>query len=443
MAAGSPPRLPGSRLSITRAFIRDPLAFSVRLAAEHPGVVTARLYAITCEVVSDPRLVDEVLVKHHQDVTKDRFTWRLREFLGHGLLTADGEHWKRQRRLIQPAFHRRRIASYADAMVVEVEAMLAGWRGGEVRDVHRELMATTLAIAGRTFFGSDVAGASALVGDAVERMMARYAGAFWEWFLPLWLPIRRNRETVAAVRRVDALLAAIIDARRRSGEDTGDLLSLLLQAQDEDGGRMSDAQIRDECITLFLAGHETTALALTYALFLPAQHREVAARLADEVRAAAGERPLTIDDIPRLRACEQVIKESMRLYPPAWTVGREVLRPFELGGYRLERGAQVAIFTWALHRLPAFYPDPLAFRPERWTDAFERSLPRQAYMPFGGGQRICIGNAFAMVEATLLLASIVRRFDFELARSPVLGLSPSITLRPRGGVQLRLHARPG
>ncbi|MEZ4450651.1 MAG: cytochrome P450 [Nannocystaceae bacterium] len=440
MAPGRPPpRLAGSRVAVTRAFLRDPLGFSCEVAAAHPTIVEVPILYTDYLFVSDPHLVDEILVKHAQEITKDRFTWRLREFLGHGLLTSEGAHWKRQRRLIQPTFHRKRVAGYGEIMVSEAEATIAGWRGGEVRDVHHDLMGLTLGIAGRTFFGRDVGGGAAAVGEAVERVMDRYAGDFWEWALPLWVPTRANRRTVAAVRRVDGILEAIIADRRRSGADTGDLLSLLLHAQDEDGGRMSDRQIRDECITLFLAGHETTALALTYALYLLAGHPEVGARVRDEAQAAAPGRPLGVDDLPRLRAAEQVIKESMRLYPPAWSIGRELLAPFEVGGHTLRRGAQVGIFTWALHRDPGRFPEPLAFRPERWTEAFERSLPKQGYMPFGGGQRICIGNTFAMVEATLLLSTILRRFSFERTSTTSLRLRPSITLRPRGGVHLRVH----
>ncbi|MEZ4380973.1 MAG: cytochrome P450 [Nannocystaceae bacterium] len=436
-----PPRAPGTFRERLHAFLNDPLSYVDRLAATGEPVLRMGVLNVELCIVNEPALIDEVLVKQHQRFTKDTYTRRLSEFLGNGLLTSEGSFWKRQRRLIQPAFHRKRIASYTAEMSRLAEAMVAGWVDGDVRDVHSDLMALTLEIVGRTLFGADVTDRAAVVGEAIELVMARYGGDVIEMWTPLWVPLPKNRRIRAAVSRVDDVLHEIIGARRRSGADTGDLLSLLLHVQDEDGARMSDRQLRDECITLFLAGHETTALNLSYALFLLAQRPEIQDALAAEVAEVVGERSAGFDDLADLRRCEQVIKEAMRLYPPAWSIGREALEPVELGGYRLKKGTQVAFFMWSLHRNPRYFPEPEAFRPERWTPEFERALPRHAYMPFGGGPRICIGNAFALAEAVLVLAAIVRRFRVEIAQAPTLTLRPSITLRPTGGVRVRLSAR--
>ena len=320
-----PPRAPGSFRERLDALRDDPLSYVDRLAATGEPILRLRILNVHLYVLNDPALIDEVLVKQHQRFTKDTYTRRLSEFLGNGLLTSQGSFWKRQRRLIQPAFHRKRIAGYTAEMSGLAEAMVAGWADGEVRDVHSDLMALTLEIVGRTLFGADVTDRAAVVGEAIELVMARYAGDFVEMWTPLWVPTRKNRRIRAAVGRVDEALHEIIGARRRSGADTGDLLSLLLHAQDEDGARMNDRQLRDECITLFLAGHETTALNLSYTLFLLAQRPEIQDALAAEVAEVVGERSAGFDDLAGLRRCEQVIKEAMRLYPPAWSIGREAL----------------------------------------------------------------------------------------------------------------------
>ncbi|MCB9565913.1 MAG: cytochrome P450 [Myxococcales bacterium] len=435
-----PPRFPGSRLAHLRALQRDPLNLGLELA-RHGPIVTFPLLGLTFYVLNDPALIDEVLVKRHHDFAKDTFTRRLSDFLGEGLLTGEGEPWKRQRRLIQPAFHRRRIAGYAAVMSRLAAEHVERWGDGEVLDVHHAMMELTLAIVGETLFGADVEAATPAVSEAIELVMARYAGDPITVLLPLWVPLPGNRRLRAAVARLDEVLLGMIRARREEGRADDDLLALLLAAEDEDGTRMDERQIRDECATLFLAGHETTALTLSYALFLLAQRPDVQDRLAVEVD-ALGERPAGLDDLPRLVACEQVIKESLRLYPPAWSIGRGALREVEVGGYTLPKGAQVALFQWALHRDPERFPDPEAFRPERWTPEFERALPRHAFVPFGGGPRICIGNVFAMTEAVLVLAAIVRRFRVALAQPPHLDLTPSITLRPTHGVRLAVARRP-
>ncbi|HFE46294.1 MAG TPA: cytochrome P450 [Nannocystis exedens] len=432
-----PPRAPGSLFTRVQALRHAPLAYTERLANTGEPLLWLRLPGVSFYVAQDLGVIDEVLVKKHHSFIKDTYTRRLREILGKGLLTAEGAPGRRQRRLLQPAFHRRQIAGYVPDMVRLAEAMVAGFGDHEVRDVHRDLMRLTLEIVGHTLFGTDVSGSAALVGEAIELAMMRYVGTW----MPLWLPTPLNRRARASLDRVHALLSGIIRERREGGSTGSDLLSLLLRAQDEDGTRMSDRQLRDECMTLFLAGHETTALNLSYTLFLLAMRPDLQEALAAEVGDVLGDRSPTFDDVQSLVACQRVIKESMRLYPPAWSIGRRAIEDVEIGGFPLPKGTEVALFMWALHRNPDRFPEPEAFRPERWTAKFERTLPRHAYMPFGGGPRICIGNTFALTEVVLVLATIVRSYRFRLAQPPRLPLQASITLRPRDGVRLRLEAR--
>jgi len=409
------------------------------LAATGEPLLWLRLPGAQFYIAQDLDLIDELLVKRHRSFHKDVYTHHLREMLGDGLLTNEGASWRKNRRLIQPAFHRKRVAGYADEMTSLTEAMLDGWAPTEVRDVHRDLMGLTLEIVGRSLFGADVAGSTAIVGEAIELVMQRFAGIR----LPLWLPTPMNLRIRGAIAQVNGLIEGIIRERRQcTGErDREDLLSLLLDAQGEDGARLSDRQLRDECITLFLAGHETTALNVGYTLFLLASRPDLQDTLAAEVEAVVGDRPAGFDDVAGLRRCEQVIKESMRLYPPAWSIGRRAIEDVHLGDHFVPKGTEVLIFMWALHRDPVHFPRPEEFCPERWTPEFERSLPRHAYMPFGGGPRICIGNAFAMIESVLIVAAIVRRYRLRLAQPPKLALSASITLRPSAGVRLRVQAR--
>lgn len=430
----------GSRFANYRAFAAGPPRFILEVARRGP-IVRVPFFHTSFVVLNECEGVEEVVVRQHASLEKDVTSHRLREFLGHGLLTGEGEHWKRQRRLIQPAFHRRRIAGYADVMVRLAEASMPAWGSAEARDVHADLAGLTLEIVGETLFGADVRGATEAVGEALELTMGRYAGEHYGGLLPLWVPTRHNRRIVAAIRRVDAVIQGIIGERRASGAETDDLLSMLLHAQDEDGSRMSDAQLRDECLTLFLAGHETTALATSYALFLLACHPEIQEEVAAELDAVLGARTPTIDDVSRLHATTRALKEGMRLYPPAWSIGRQAMRPVHVGGHDLPAGTQFAIFQYGLHRDPRHFPEPERFLPGRWTEDFERSLPKLAYMPFGAGPRICIGNTFAMVEGVLLLACLLRRFHVELAQAPHLDLLFSITLRPSAGVRVRLRPR--
>ncbi len=391
--------------------------------------------------VSDPAVIDEILVKKAEAFRKDRTSRLLGRVVGKGLLVNEGDSWRRQRRLLQPAFHQRHLQTYATSMVGAAARAAAGWQVGQVRNVHEDLMGVTMTIVAEALFGADVAGRADHVGRAISAMMeafGRILGLKARFHPPAWVPTRANRRFRASARQIDTLIQAIIRERKSGQVQRDDLLSLLIQARDEDGAGMSDQQVRDEAMTLFLAGHETTALALTYALHLLATHPQHQAHVAAEVAEVLGGRDATFDDLPALGQTEYALLETMRLYPPAWALGRQALAEVEVGGFRFPRGAEFIMSPWVVHRDPTHFPDPDAFDPQRWRDDLQRRLPRFAYFPFGGGPRVCIGNRFAMMEAKLVLATLLQRFRFEPASDRPLVLAPSATLRPRDGLQLRL-----
>lgn len=422
---------------------RDPLDFYTRCAREYGDIVYFRLGPRRVYQLNHPDLIEHVLVTANRNFQKNFAQRMLRPLLGNGLLTSEGDFWRRQRRLAQPAFLRERVTAYADLMVAYAERMADEWRAGEARDLHADMMRLTLEIAARTLFGADVGGAARDVGEAFALFQEAFSKRLMSWPAPpRWLPTPNNLRLWWAARRLDAIVYGVIKQRRASGEERDDLLSRLLHAQDEDdGGRMTDQQLRAEVMTLLLAGHETTALALSWTWYLLAGHPEADARLAAELAEVLGGRPPTAADLPRLRFAEAVVLESMRLYPPAYGFGREAVEDCELGGYRIPAGANVFLLQWVVHRDPRWFADPEKFRPERWLDGLASRLPKYAYFPFGGGPRLCIGNAFAMTEAILVVAALAQRFRFALAPGQVVTPWPSITLRPRGGMRMTLAER--
>ncbi|MDC0721443.1 cytochrome P450 [Nannocystis bainbridge] len=393
--------------------------------------------------VADPELIDEVLVGRSKLFIKDRFTRELSLVVGNGLLVSDGDFWRRQRRLAQPAFHRERIAAYGAIMVDHAERLASTWREGQVLDIHAAMMRLTLDIVADTLFSTGVDRAIAeTIGDALDVIMARFSDptfAFLPWLADL--PLAKNRRFREARTRIDGAIRGIVTARRASGRDEGDLLSMLLRARDDEGGQMSDEQLRDEAFILFVAGHETTALALTWTWMLLSQHPEAWAKLRAELDHVLGDRPPTLADVPALRYTDWVVHESMRLYPPAWSIGREALEDLELGGVAVPRGAQLWMFQWAAHRDPRHFPRPEAFEPERWDGDLARRIPRFAYFPFGGGPRLCIGNNFASLELVLVLASLARRWRPVVRAADRPRPQFSITLRPVGGMRATLQRR--
>ena len=420
----------------------SPIDAVTNWARQYGDVVSWRTAHVRIYLLSDPADIETVLVTRNRSFIKGRGLQANRKLFGNGLLTSEGELWLRQRRLIQPAFQRERVAGAAPAMVSCAAGMLDGWRDGDTRDVHRDLMRLSLEIAGRTLFGvslesqaDHVEGALALLVDAGQSMRRLFP------FLR-YLPTAANRSYARAVRDLDRVVYGIIERRRSDpGASQDDLLSRLIRARYEDGSGMTDRQLRDEAITLLLAGHVTTAIALSWTAYLLAQHPEIQERMHAELDAVLAGRLPTVEDLPHLPYTERVVRESLRLYPPAWIMPRIAIEDCEIHGYRIRKGASVLVSQWIVHRNPRFYADPLRFDPDRWTEQFARSLPHFAYFPFGAGPRICIGNSFALMEASLILAAMGQRFRLRPANSAPVEPLAAITLRPKGGVWLILTRR--
>jgi len=418
----------------------DPLAVFSGWAREFGDIFYYRAGWIHVYFLNSPELIESVLVTNQQNFRKDRVIQNSRWFLGQGLLTSEGGEWLRQRRLSQPAFHRERLALYARIINACAEEMLDSWKDGENRDVHQEMMQLTLRVVAKVLFSVDVKNESKEVAAALNLLMKHSSGARmllppWVRYLPLPFLIRVRR----AVRQLDEVVYRIIRERRRSENDNGDLLSMLMSARDEDGSRMTDRQLRDEVMTFLLAGHETTALSLSWAWFLLSENPEAENKLHHELaRVLDGKNP-SFEDLPRLCYTEAVVKESVRLYPPAWSLARTAAEDFEIGGYLVPAGSNVVMSQWIMHRDPRFFPSPEQFDPGRWFEEPTQRLQRFAYFPFGGGPRYCVGASFAMMEATLLLAAIAQRFRLRMVPGHNVVPVPSITLRPKYGIKMSLH----
>ena len=446
----APAIAPGPKPSLLEAFSyrpgRDPLAFFTDLARTYGDIVAYRLGGERLLFVNQPQHIKDILVTHNRNFTKGRALQRTKRLLGEGLLTSEGAAHLRQRRLMQPAFHRERIAAYADMMVAYADRMRGAWRDGETLDVAREMNRLTLSIVGKTLFDADVESQAAEVGEALTGVME----TFWMTMLPFsdlleHLPLPKLRRGRAARAQLDAIIYGMIAERRRSKRDHGDLLSMLLSAQDEEAegaaGRMSDVQVRDEAMTIFLAGHETTANALTWTWYLLSTAPDVEAKLHAEVdRVLQGRRPC-VADIASLPFVERVVTESMRLYPPAWLIGRRAIADYELGPYVVPARTILVMSPFVTQRDVRFYTDPERFDPDRWTPEFRSTLPKFAYFPFGGGPRQCIGESFAWMELVLLVAAIAQRWRLQLVPGHPVVPEPLVTLRTKHGMRMTAHQR--
>ncbi len=438
MSKNRPPGPKGSLImGVMREFNRDTLAFIER-CRDYGDVVHTRFLYVHAYFLYNPRDIEAILTTNARSYRKAQslrspFFHRL---VGNGLVTSEGDFWRRQRRLAQPAFHRQRISSYGDIMVQYAQRTIDTWKDGEARDLSRDMTRLTLEIVVKTLFNADVSRDADHVGQVLSSLVKPFASqATLKWILDNRLPTPGHRRYFNAVSEIDRIVFRIIAERRASGSDEGDLLSMLLEAQDEDGSQMTDAQLRDEVMTLFLAGHETTALGLSWSWYLLALNPETEKKFHAELEEVLGGRAPDVSDLPQLKYTEMIAKETMRLYPPAYAVGREAIEETELGGFHVPKGTQVFAFQWVTHRDPRFFDDPAAFKPERWANGASEQLPKYAYFPFGGGPRQCIGNYFAMMEIVLLLATIGQRFRFELTEEKVEVL-PVLSLRPKNGIKV-------
>lgn len=444
-APGRRPPGPRGGLSALASFQRDRLRFFTGTVRAFGDVAWFRVWPYEVFVIGHPELVGEVLVRRQRRFIKARGLREAKRVLGEGLLTSEGDLHRHQRRLIQPIFHHERIAEYGRTMVDHADRMSARWRPGAVVNMHEQMSRLTLVVAAQTLLGTDLDEESedaAAVGRALDDVMP----AFERVALPFLdvlekLPVPTTIRLRRGLGALDEVMGRMIRGRRAAGATGDDLLSLLLRARDEEGGAgMSDRQVRDEAMTIFLAGHETTAVALSWTWYLLSRHPRVAATLREELDRVLGGRLPTGDDVPALTYTRMVLSESMRLFPPAWILGREATEDMELAGWEIPRGATVLTPPWVVHRDPRWWPEPRAFRPERWAEE-DPARPRYAYLPFGAGSRICIGEHFAWMEGALLLATLAARWRPALVPGPRIVPRPLITLRPRNGIRMRLDPR--
>jgi len=424
--------------------MRHPLEMFGEAAARYGDVVFLPALWRRVFFLNHPDYIRDLLVTSAQKFEKSPAIKSMKPVLGEGLLTSEREFHLRQRRLAQPAFHRQRIAAYGAVMAEYAEQRHRRWSNGQQTDFHAEMMGLTLAVVGKTLFDYDLAVDSSQIARSLDTflemfrfMMMPFAPMAERLPLPGMIRLRRARE------RVDAIVYRIIRERRAEGRDHGDLLSMLLAAQDVegDGSGMNDRQLRDESLTIILAGHETTANALTWAFYLLAQNPDVEARLHAELDAALAGRLPTADDLPLLPYTEMVLAETMRLYPPAYAVGRWSLEDHSFGPYEIPRHSVVLTSQWIMHRDPRFYPDPERFDPERWRPEARAARPKFSYFPFGGGNRVCIGEGFAWMEGVLILATLAQQWRMRVVPGYRPDLWPVITLRPRHGMPMILQHR--
>ena len=425
-------------------FRRNPTGFLLNAALEYGDVVYLKFGPQQIFLINNPDYIRDVLVTNNRNFIKSRGLQMARRFLGEGLLTSEGDLHRRQRRLAQPAFHKQRINSYAGVMAEYAARARDRWGDGETLDIHQEMMRLTLGIVGKTLFGADVESEAQEIGEALNAIMKlfdRITIPFPQ--LMNSLPLPSNYRFLKAHRRLDRTIYRIIGEHRAAGIDRGDLLSMLLLAQDEegDGGSMTDVQLRDEAMTIFLAGHETTANAMTWTWYLLSQNPEIEKKLHSEIAEVLDGRLPAADDVPQLRYTEMIFAESMRMYPPAWAMGRQVLSDYEVGGYVAPAGSIILMSPWVMHHNPRYYPDPLRFDPERWTPQNREARPKFCYFPFGGGPRVCIGEGFAWMEGILLIAAIAQRWKMRLETGHRVEMRPLITLRPKYGMRMTVTSR--
>jgi cytochrome P450 len=447
-AALQPPRIPpmpkglpvlGNLLDIGL----DPFGAFERWAAEYGEIVGLQLGAWPTLLVNGSDLIEQVLVKQHENFTKHRFFWRHVSLLaGNGLFTSEGEFWRRQRKLAAPAFAGERLTSYDAAMTQLTEQMLETWNDDTVIDLHPQMMALGLRIAAKTMFGAEVEADVKVIERAMNDILAEISRRYSRLFLiPDAVPLPGHIRYRRGVAAIEAVVTRIIDERRGKDDDRGDLISMLMSARDDDGKPMTDGQLRDEVLTMLLAGYETSALTMCWAFYALSQQPEIQDEIAAEVREHVGDRPISYADLQHLKVTENVVIETLRLYPAAWAIGREAKADCRIGDYEVPAGTTVYMSSWAVHRNPEYFEDPKAFKPQRWAGDLRRTLPRFAYFPFGGGPRICIGNRFAMMESMLLAATICRRYRIEQHSTKPVVPFPTLTLRPASPVSVRLKQR--
>lgn len=423
---------------------KDPLNLFLRAMRDYGGVVRMKFGPVIVHLVNDPAAIKHVLQDNAKNYVKGFGYNQLVPLLGTGLLTSEGEFWRRQRKLAQPAFHRQRIAGFAETMTRATQDMLVRWKefssSGQSFDVAKEMMRLTMRIAGETLLSADVSAEADNVGKALGTLIPEANRRILS-LVHIWdrVPSPRNRKYRKALEDLDRIVMAIIEQRRKTKESKGDLLSMLMAAQDEETGEgMTDKQLRDEVMTIFLAGHETTANALSWTWYLLSKHPYIQRKLYEELREVLGDRTPVFEDVARLRYTTKIVEESMRLFPPAWIISREAIADDEVCGYKIPKGTVVILSPYTAHRNPIYWDNPEGFDPERFSEHAVASRTKYTYFPFSGGPRQCIGNNFAMMEAVLIIACIAQHYQLDLVPGHVVDPEPLITLRPKNGVLVTL-----
>ena len=422
-------------------FRRNPTEFLTELA-KLGDVTSFRMGGQQAFFLNHPELVRDLLVVNAHKFVKGRALQRAKRLLGEGLLTSEREFHLRQRLMMSPAFHRQRIADYARTMIDYGEKMSNTWQDGDFRDIDKEMMHLTLQIVGKTLFNANVEDEADEVGGALTALIEMFNYLLLPFSELLEkLPIPQARRFNRAKETLDKVIYGIINERRKSGEDKGDLLSMLLMAQDEDDGlRMTDEQVRDEALTLFLAGHETTANALTWTWYLLSNNPQIEEKLHAELDKVLNNGTPTVEDYPNLKYTESVLAESMRLFPPAWALGRLATEEHEFGGYKIPKGSLILLSPFVAHHDSRFWENPDEFIPERWQNlSIKEASQKNIYFPFGGGVRRCIGEQFAWTEGVLLIATLARKWNLRLMPEQKIALNPLMTLRPKYGMKMRIE----
>jgi cytochrome P450 len=421
---------------------QDPLGLYMQWARQYGDIIYYRAFFRHVYFLNNPDFIERVLVTNSRNFIKGEALQFNRRIFGNGLLTNEGDAWLKQRHLIQPAFRRDRIESYGNTMVAYTERMVAPWHNGEVRDIHRDMMRLGLEVVAKALFNVEIASERNTIAEALNTFME--LGSRGRLLLPpilRLLPTADNRRYQRAARQLDDVVYGLIRLRRSNDHTGDDLLYGLLHTQDESGRGMSDKQLRDEVMTLLLAGHETTAVSLSWTWYLLAQYPEVEEKLWSELRQVLNGRKPTAQDLSKLPYTGRVVKEAMRLYPPAWAIVRKSLQHCEIGGYQVPAGSTVMMNQWVMHRDPRYYDQPERFHPDRWLDERAKAIPKFAYFPFGGGPRTCIGASFAAMEGVLVLATIAQKYQLRVAPDWPVEPLPTMTLRPKQGIKVVLTRR--
>jgi cytochrome P450 len=427
----------------SREFYKDQLGFLTKSAREFGDIVRLRFLHVPVYLLNNPEHIEQVFSNRNFVKPMSLRLPLQRQIFGSGLLSSGGEVWLRERRMTQPAFHRDRLASYSAAMICCTEKMMTGWRAAEVSDVYEEMRALAFEIAVKCLFNADMKNDGVVVRDVCKTITSVFAsqGTPW-WVFDNILPTPNNLRFRKAVRRLDEIIYGLISQRLSKGGEEDDLLSLLLFAEDEQGAKLNSKQLRDALATLFFASHEAAALVLTWACYLLALHPDIQDTLVTELDNILGRRETPqAADLPALRYTRRVIKEALRLYPPNRSVGREASNDCEIGDYYVPAGTQLLMSQWVVQRDSRYFNSPEEFQPDRWTTEFTKQLPKYAYFPFGGGPRVCIGQDFAMMEATLVIATILRRFRLTLVSQQLVKPHPVVLLRPGSRIKIRLAGR--